>query len=64
MLCPSQNLYTTRLDIANNKMTVAEADRLAREIMAGKSTNRHTSEERGHVVDDSGVCSLPRIVLP
>jgi len=43
-------------------MTVAEADRLAKEIMSGKSSNRHTSEERGHVVDDSGVCPLTRPV--
>ena len=58
----SQNLYTTRLDVANNKMTVAEADRLAKEIMASKSTNRHTAEERGYIVDDSGVRLCPELV--
>lgn len=52
---PTQNLYTTKLDIANNKMSVAEADRLAKEIMSGNTTNRHTAEERGLAIDDSGV---------
>ena len=50
-----QNLYTTRLDASNSKISRGEAERIAAEIMAGDTTNRHRAEERGHAIDDSGV---------
>ena len=54
-LATPQNLYTTRLDASTSKISRSEADRLAAEIMAGDTTNRHRAEERGHTIDDSGV---------
>jgi PAB1-binding protein PBP1 len=51
----AQNLYTTRLDASNSKISRGEAERIAAEIMAGNTTNRHSAEERGHTIDDSGV---------
>ncbi len=51
----SQNLYTTRLDASSSKISRSDADRIAAEIMAGDTTNRHLAEERGRALDDSGV---------
>ena len=51
----SQNLYTTRLDASTSKISRSDADRIAAEIMAGDTTNRHLAEERGRALDDSGV---------
>lgn len=58
-----EDLYTTKLDKGKSRISEAEADRLAKEIMRGAQSgggsaaayNAHLAEERGMEVDDSGV---------
>ncbi len=51
-----EDLYTTKLDVRNSNMTVAEAERLAAEIQSGNTCsaqlNAHLAEERGMEMDD------------
>ena len=58
-------IYTTTLDKRGSKISESEAARIAREIERGQMapTNRHLAEERGFVVDDSGVRHLT-LILP
>jgi len=47
-----EEMYTTALDKSNSRISVAEADRIAREIeRQGANGNMHLAEERGHVID-------------
>ncbi|CAK9437773.1 uncharacterized protein LODBEIA_P21510 [Lodderomyces beijingensis] len=52
-----EHLYTTRIDksAADYKQRVLMADKLAREIEGSATTDRHILEERGFLVDDSGM---------
>ena len=53
----SEDIYTTKLDRSHpdfNKR-YKQADVVAKEIESKVSSNPHLAEERGHVVDDSGV---------
>jgi PAB1-binding protein PBP1 len=62
-----EDLYTTKLDKAKSRISEAEAERLAKEIMreaqsgggAAAAHNAHLAEERGMEVDDSGVSHRP-----
>ena len=55
----NEDLYTTKLDAGASGISVQEAERLAAEIQAGTTSNRHLAEERGAHIDDSGVRALP-----
>jgi hypothetical protein len=47
-----ENLYTTELDKSQlDSKKIAQAERLAREILNTSSTNIHIAEERGHAVE-------------
>jgi PAB1-binding protein PBP1 len=46
--------------VARCGISEAEAAQLAREIQQGDTSNPHLAEERGQVVDDSGVSKLGR----
>lgn len=48
-----EELYTTKLDKGNTKITEAEAARIAAEIEGKVASNTHMAEERGLFVDDS-----------
>ena len=52
-----EHLYTTRIDTSapDYHERVAKAERIAKEIEQQATTDRHILEERGVVVDDSGV---------
>ena len=51
-----EHLYTTRIDTsAPDYERAAKAERIAKEIEQQATTDRHILEERGVVVDDSGV---------
>lgn len=57
-----EDLYTTKLDKGKSRISEAEAERLAKEIMreaqsggGGAVNNAHIAEERGMEIDDSGV---------
>ncbi len=50
-----ETVYTTRLDRDRCGISEAEAARIAHEIERGNTNNPHLQEERGQVVDDSGV---------
>lgn len=52
-----EHLYTTRINTAapGYNERLAAAERLAKEIEGQSSTDRHILEERGVVVDDSGI---------
>jgi PAB1-binding protein PBP1 len=53
-----EHIYTTKIDRKNCAISEAEAERLAREIERGNNfatSNVHLLEERGIIVDDSGV---------
>jgi PAB1-binding protein PBP1 len=50
-----ENLYTVKLDKNKARITEAQAAKIAREIEQGNTSNPHLAEERGQVVDDSGV---------
>lgn len=54
----NEDLYTTKLDAGASGISVQEAERLAAEIQAGTTSNRHLAEERGAHIDDSGVWLL------
>ncbi|KAL3159495.1 hypothetical protein ABBQ38_009913 [Trebouxia sp. C0009 RCD-2024] len=51
----NEDLYTTKLDAGASGISVQEAERLAAEIQAGTTSNRHLAEERGAHIDDSGM---------
>ncbi|KAG7661569.1 PBP1 [[Candida] subhashii] len=52
-----EHLYTTRIDTSapDYHERVARADRIAREIETQATSDRHILEERGIIVDDSGI---------
>lgn len=52
-----EHLYTTRINTSapDYQERLAAAERLAREIEGQSSTDRHILEERGIIVDDSGI---------
>ena len=53
----NEDLYTTKLDAGASGISVQEAERLASEIQAGATSNRHMAEEREARINDSGVQS-------
>ena len=55
----NEDIYTTKLDAGASGISVQEAERLAAEIQAGATSNRHMAEERGARVNDSGVRLCP-----
>lgn len=61
----NEDLYTTKLDAGASGISVQEAERLAAEIQAGTTSNRHMAEERGARVNDSGVgvCSASAVMM-
>ena len=59
----NEDLYTTKLDAGASAISVQEAERLAAEIQAGTTSNRHMAEERGARVNDSGVGLCPASAL-
>lgn len=50
-----EDMYTTKLDKKTAGISEAMAARIEAEILSKNSTNYHINEERGLVVDDSGV---------
>ncbi|KAF9048692.1 hypothetical protein BJ165DRAFT_1343003 [Panaeolus papilionaceus] len=52
-----EDVYTTKLDrnAPNFKERERQAQKIANEIINATTNNPHIAEERGHVVDDSGV---------
>ena len=59
----NEDLYTTKLDAGASGISVQEAERLAAEIQAGTTSNRHMAEERGAHVNDSRVGLCPASAL-
>lgn len=52
----NMDLYTTPLEPEKSKYTVAQAEKLAREIQSASSPNLHLQDERNQLtLDDSGV---------
>lgn len=52
----NMDLYTTRLEPEKSKYTVAQAEKLAREIQSASSPNLHLQDERNQLaLDDSGI---------
>ncbi|KAH0551433.1 hypothetical protein GP486_007352 [Trichoglossum hirsutum] len=52
-----ENIYTTAIDRTSPlyPQRLANAERIAREIENSSAMNSHVAEERGHMVDDSGM---------
>lgn len=52
----NMDLYTTRLEPGKSRYSLAEAEKIARDIQNQTSSNIHLQDERGHLaIDDSGV---------